>query len=187
MKVVISSGHSKYVRGAKGVLDEVDEARRVVEEVATIMKSMDAGVQTFNDDVSRTQSENLKRIVDYHNAQTRDYDVSVHFNAYQTTSKPMGTECLYVTQSSMASAVAKKIHEATKLPNRGAKKRTDLYFLNNTKKPAILIEVCFVDSSADAAAYKEHFRKVCTGIAEAITGKIGTNTEETQSEPDPWE
>jgi hypothetical protein len=29
--IVISSGHGKYVRGASGLLDEVDEARRVVE------------------------------------------------------------------------------------------------------------------------------------------------------------
>jgi hypothetical protein len=30
-RVVISSGHGLHVRGASGVLDEVDEARRVVE------------------------------------------------------------------------------------------------------------------------------------------------------------
>jgi hypothetical protein len=32
--VVISSGHGSIVRGAAGVLDEVDEARRVVETIA---------------------------------------------------------------------------------------------------------------------------------------------------------
>jgi hypothetical protein len=29
-KICISSGHGKYIRGASGYLDEVDEARRVV-------------------------------------------------------------------------------------------------------------------------------------------------------------
>ena len=28
-RIVISSGHGKYVRGASGIIDEVDEARRV--------------------------------------------------------------------------------------------------------------------------------------------------------------
>ena len=29
--IVLSSGHGKYVRGASGIIDEVDEARRVVD------------------------------------------------------------------------------------------------------------------------------------------------------------
>jgi hypothetical protein len=51
------------------------------------------------------------------------------------------------------------------LLNRGPKKRSDLYFLNNTNEPAILIEVCFVDSSADANLYRTHFRAICGAIA----------------------
>ena len=39
MKIVISSGHGKYVRGASGYLDEVDEARRVVEKVADDLRA----------------------------------------------------------------------------------------------------------------------------------------------------
>ena len=33
MKIVISSGHGLKVRGASGIIDEVDEARRVVKQV----------------------------------------------------------------------------------------------------------------------------------------------------------
>ena len=115
MKVVISSGHGKYVRGASGYIDEVDEARRVVSKVAEYITSSGNGVVTFHDDVSKTQDENLKRIVDYHNSQNRDLDVSVHFNAYQTTSKPMGTECWYVTQQSIADDVADYVAGASGL------------------------------------------------------------------------
>ena len=32
--IIISSGHGLKVRGASGILDEVDEARKVVETVA---------------------------------------------------------------------------------------------------------------------------------------------------------
>lgn len=171
MTFAISSGHGKYVRGASGYLDEVDEARRVVERVAEALRALRQDVNTFHDDVSHSQNENLDRIVDWHNAQGRDLDVSVHFNAHQSTNQPMGTECLYVTQSTLAGVVADKIAAAGSLKNRGGKYRDDLYFLNKTEEPAILIEVCFVDSSADAATYEEHFTAICQAIAEAITAR----------------
>ena len=44
-------------------MDEVDEARSVVDEVARLLKSIDYPVTTFHDDISDDQSENLSRIV----------------------------------------------------------------------------------------------------------------------------
>jgi N-acetylmuramoyl-L-alanine amidase len=165
--VVISSGHGKYVRGAAGILDEVDEARRVVNMVADILSEKDVDVVTYHDDVSKTQSENLERITDFHNSKQRELDISVHFNAYEQVSKPMGTEVLYLTQSALAGEVSAAIASCG-LINRGAKKRTDLYFLNNTDGPAILIEVCFVDSEADAEIYQEQFDEICDAIADVL-------------------
>jgi N-acetylmuramoyl-L-alanine amidase len=116
MKVVLSSGHGKFIRGAAGspmppYLDEVDQARLVVEEVATVLRSMDVDVTTFHDDSSHDQSTNLNTIVNFHNKQgPHDWDFSVHFNAYSTTSKPMGCEVLYA--SSTGEKMAKKIVDA---------------------------------------------------------------------------
>lgn len=171
---VISSGHGKYVRGASGYLDEVNEARRVVERVAEYLTSAGVICDTFHDDVSHSQSENLDTIVEYHNAQERDFDISVHFNAYQTTSKPMGCEVLYVTQEAFAADVSEAISVAGGLINRGPKYRSDLAFLNGTEEPAILIETCFVDSSADAQLYQQHFEIICRSIAETLAGKAIT-------------
>lgn len=179
MIVVISSGHGKYVRGASEYIDEVNEARLVVENVAKHVRDMGGKAITYHDNVSKTQDENLRRIVDFHNSQTRDLDVSIHFNAYEKTSKSMGTECLYVSQSELAGRVAAEVAAAGELTNRGAKKRTDLYFLNNTEAPAILDEVCFVDSSYDVERYKRNFELICRGIAVEIVG------EETMAEPSP--
>jgi N-acetylmuramoyl-L-alanine amidase len=167
MKVVLSSGHSLKVRGASGYLDEVDEARKVVETVADLLLKHGVGVQTFHDDISDTQSENLEAIVDFHNQQQRDLDVSVHFNAHHTTGTPMGTEVLYISDADTAAHVVNAIAKSG-LVNRGAKKRTDLYFLNNTEEPAILIETCFCDSSADADLYLDKFMPICRLIAASI-------------------
>jgi len=75
MKVVISSGHGKHIRGASGYIDEVDEARKVVETTADYLREAGIEVTTYHDNVSDDQSENLRRITDLHNAQTRDLDV----------------------------------------------------------------------------------------------------------------
>ena len=173
MRVVISSGHGKYIRGASGYIDEVDEARKVVETVADELREVGVEVTTYHDDVSDTQSENLDRIVDFHNSRTRDLDISIHFNAYQDTSKPMGCEVLYVSSTGMeiADEVVDRICDASGLINRGPKKRTDLAFLNGTEEPAILIETCFVDSTADVALYRENYEVICGAIADAISGE----------------
>jgi N-acetylmuramoyl-L-alanine amidase len=171
MKVVISSGHGALVRGASDVLDEVDESRKVVDQVAHNLKANGIDVTTFHDDTSTSQNQNLETIVDFHNSHQRDLDCSVHFNAYQHTTKPMGTEVLYVTQDALAEEVCDGIVEAGNFTDRGPKYRSDLYFLNNTEEPSILIETCFVDSEADAELYRTHFDDICLGIAEMIAGR----------------
>lgn len=168
--VVISSGHSKYVRGASGYLDEVDEARKVVDCVVTTLNGMGVKAIGFHDDISTTQNENLHRIVDFHNSQKRELDVSIHFNAYEPTDKPRGTEVLYVTQDELAEEMSAAIAQAGGFTDRGGKYNSGLYFLNNTSKPAILIEVAFVDSQADADLYRSRFVAICDAIAATLAG-----------------
>lgn len=186
MRIVISSGHGKYVRGAVGIIDERDENVRVVDRVFELLEDAEVWVAKFHDNVSTTQNENLNRIVSFHNSQERDLDVSVHFNSYQNTSSPMGCEVLYVSSAGyeVAEIVVDGICNASGLTNRGPKKRTDLFFLNNTEMPAILIEVCFVDSSADIGIYENKFEEICQAIAETIGGvEIGNG--DTPEPPEP--
>ena len=173
-KIVISSGHGKKVPGACGILIEVDEARVVVESVATNLRKQGVEVVTFHDDVSSSQNENLNRITDFHNSQDRELDISVHFNAFEQCDKPMGTEVLYVTQAQLADQMSAAIATAGGFIDRGPKKETDLHFLNQTDKPSILIEVCFVDSKADADLYERAFDKITAAIASALSGKTST-------------
>ena len=114
--------------------------------------------------MSTTQDDNLHRIVNFI-TQERDLDVSVHFNAFEDTLEPMGAECLYVSRYQPAKQV---LHDQCVAgfnePRR--QKRTDLFFLNYTNAPSILIETCFVDSRADAKLYENTSRAVCLAIAE---------------------
>lgn len=169
--IVISSGHGGKVAGAIGILNEHNEAVRVVEKVAEYLLQLGVTVHTFHDNVSTTQGQNLAAIVNYHNSQSRDLDISVHFNASSRTDQPRGTEVLFYDNASLASSVAGAISSASGLKNRGPKQDKGLYFLRNTKKPAVLIEVCFVDSSADANIYNTHFDDICKAIAETVAGR----------------
>ena len=178
MKIAISSGHGKYVRGAVGPqgwgLDEVNEARKVAPTVADYLRLSGNEVVTFNDDTSTTQQQNLNTIVNWHNKQDRELDISVHFNAYVPTELGRGAEVLYVTQQDLATRVTNAICTASGLINRGSKKRSDLYFLNGTNKPAILLEICFVDAAADVEAYTQHFDKICEAIADTVAPTTAT-------------
>jgi N-acetylmuramoyl-L-alanine amidase len=172
MRFCISSGHSTECQGAVGILNEVREATRVVDQLAIDLRDRGHEVMTYHDTISTSQNENLNRIVDWHNSHARDLDISVHFNAYVETSKPMGTEVLYVTQQALAARLSEAIADCG-FPDRGAKKRTDLFFLNNTAMPAVLLEICFVDSEYDAATYINQFEAICANLADVAGGEEG--------------
>lgn len=52
--------------------------------------------------------------------------------------------------------------------NRGVKASSGLYVLNQTKAPAVLIEVCFVDDKDDADLYKKNKDAVARAILNAV-------------------
>jgi N-acetylmuramoyl-L-alanine amidase len=169
-RICISSGHGKHVSGASGVLgDEVEQARRVVERVADELRIRGVWVDVFHDDTSHDQSTNLNTIVNHHNSVTRDIDVSVHFNAYNGEAN--GTECCFLTQRDLAEEIADAIASCG-FVNRGQKERTDLFFLNSTEMPAVLVETAFCDSAKDADIYHSPgtFEDICEAIADVLGG-----------------
>jgi hypothetical protein len=176
MKIAMSSGHGKYIRGASGdpvppQCDEVDEVRRIVDRVAEYLRVGNVDVETFHDDVSDTQSENLDRIVKWHNAQTRELDVSVHLNAYDGSAH--GTEVLYTSGDGqdIAAPLSDAISIAGNFFNRGDKERDDLAFLNGTNETSVLIETFFCDNGGDCSKYNLQFEGICRAIAESLAGR----------------
>ena len=170
MRIIISSGHGKHVPGAIGIINEVTEARTVTDQVTDILLNLGIDAEAFHENNARNQRDNVNAIVRHHNNRSRDLDVSVHFNAFEPTRKPRGVEVLYNTEKELAQKVSDAISNSSDLRNRGAKLRTDLGFLNNTTGPAILIEVCFVDSVADVELYHMHFKDICFAIAKSVSG-----------------
>ena len=165
----VHGGHNSIVPGANKYLNEVTEDRSVKNKVISYLKAAGHTVYDCTDDSGTTQGANLSNIVSKCNAHIVDLDISIHLNAGGGT----GTEVLYYPESAegqtMAAKVSAKIASAFGWKDRGAKGRSDLYVLKNTKAVAILVECCFVDSQSDAQKWDAD--KCAKAIAEAVTGK----------------
>ena len=167
MKILICAGHTLKGKGtgAVGYINESQENRSLSNIVVKYLKLAGHTVDYYeiNEATDYLQKQVTK-------ANSKDYDlvVQIHFNAYKNTTDEMGTEVLYLSDS--GKVWAEKINNklSTVFKNRGVKKRTDLFWLNNTSSIACLIEVCFVDSKADTDKYLANKDKIGKLIAEAI-------------------
>lgn len=170
MRIALSAGHTLFGKGtgANGYINESKENRVMFDLVKKWLVKDGHTVYTCNVDRSDTY---LQQQVALANKQTTDVAVQIHFNANATTSSPMGTETLYVSSAGKVFAERVNSKLATKFKNRGAKKRTNLYWLNNCKAPTILVETCFCDSKADTDIYNSNKDQVAKLIAEGIVGR----------------
>ena len=159
--------------GANGILNEVTEARKVTKRVYDILRASNVPATYYEDNTSTNQRNNINTLVKHHNADRNGLIVSIHFNAGGNSLKPIGTEVLYYSEQALAAKIAKAISDVSGLKNRGAKKRTDLGVLANTYEPAILIEVCFVNSIVDAKIYRDNFEAICQAIAKELAAYLG--------------
>lgn len=172
MKVLICAGHTLKGKGtgANGYINESNENRVLSKKIVEWLKVGKCDVDYYE---INEASDYLQKQVAAANKKSYDVVVQVHFNAYKTVNEAMGTETLYDKGSNKGREYAKRVNNklASIFKNRGTKERDDLYWLNNTKAPAILIETCFVDSKADTDIYKKDKDKVAKAIAEGILNK----------------
>ncbi|HAT6239812.1 TPA: N-acetylmuramoyl-L-alanine amidase [Clostridioides difficile] len=171
MKIAIVPGHTLSGKGtgATGYIDEGKENRILTDLIVKWLKQGGATVYTGKVDKSNNYLAEQCQIA---NKQNVDLAVQIHFNANKTTLNAMGTETIYKTNKGKVYADRVNTKLATVFKNRGAKSDVrGLYWLSHTKAPAILIEVCFVDSKADTDYYIRHKDIVAKLIAEGILNK----------------
>lgn len=116
--------------------------------------------------------DSLQKRVDKANKNEVNIFVSIHFNKFTDTTKPMGTEVYAL--SNAAVGIGKPVLDnlvALGFKDRGIKSAA-FYVLKNTTMPAILIEVCFLDSKADMDLYQKlGADRIATAIKEALVGE----------------
>ncbi|MFJ1122199.1 N-acetylmuramoyl-L-alanine amidase [Bacillus thuringiensis] len=167
-KYSLHGGHNSIVQGANwGNRKEHVMDRQVKDAVAAKLRALGHTVYDDTDEVGRTQTQNLNNIVRNCNSHSVDLVISFHLNAYNGSAN--GVEVCYYDQQSLAAKVSAQLSKDIGWSNRGAKQRNDLYVLNSTTAPAILIELGFIDNESDMA--KWDVDKIANSIVYALTGQ----------------
>ena len=186
--LAIDIGHNvPYDRGAVGIRKE-DDLNRLVGN-ALISKLRGRGIKVVNCTPSTAKSLNdslYQRVITANNCGATLF-VSIHHNAFPGG---YGAEVLCI-KSNYQGGLSTKVGQAilneltlTGLRNRGIKDRRDLYVINNTTMPALIVECAFVDSSSDMANYNPEksavaiYKGICTALALTENQNTTTNDKE---------
>ena len=156
-KISTNAGHTHRAPGASGYIDEVTEDRKVRAAVEKYLRA--AGWEVHDSTTEEATSDaDLAMICRKANGSGADYFMSIHFNSSRDHNGT-GVEVYYspTSKSAWGKAMAAKISAALArlmgIRDRGAK-AYGYYVLQHTNMAAILVETCFVDNAADAAAYR---------------------------------
>lgn len=180
MKLNVHAGHNpagKIACGASDLLDESTEARKIVKYLIKYLKKKGHTVYNCTVNNGASQKDVLKKNVTMCNKHQVDLDISIHLNSGRNDrkgdNKVGGCEVLVTADTGIKKVAAKGVRrEMSRIgfTDRGTKVSNGLYFLNNTKAKAILVEVCFVDDLDDYKLYskvgaKEIAKAIANGIA----------------------
>lgn len=165
MKIGLDLGHG--AAPDTGATGEEEMISLVAEKLIPLLKKGHRLILT-RPTIASNVMHSLKQRAETANREQCDILISLHGNAYN--SKAHGTEVFYTSPggAALGSPILDNL-VALGWRNRGLKKTSNLWLLNNTTMPAILIEICFVDNPSDMEIFDPN--KVAEAIAEGITGK----------------
>ncbi|WP_297629915.1 N-acetylmuramoyl-L-alanine amidase [uncultured Clostridium sp.] len=177
MKIAIRAGHTFSVLGARGILDETTENRKVKDAVVKYLKLTNHSVLDVTpNDSYNTVSKEISYGVSKANEWGADIFLSIHFNkAYTSYNGVLGTEVLVYNGNATNKEAKEVLKSITDLgfKNRGIKERKDLGELRLTDMKSMIVEICFIEAVKDVELYKNiGFDKIGRQIAEALVGKI---------------
>ena len=153
IKICIDPGHGGNDSGAGGPtgLEEANTALAISHLIANKLSDAE-----FEIKMTRTTDVfiELGKRCEIANKWGADYFVSVHLNSNGSTA--VGIETLYTSESGrdLAITIQDVLIEATGDTDRGVKERDDLYVLNGTDMPAVLLELGFISHPETEANLK---------------------------------
>ena len=171
MKIAVDMGHCPKSTGASAYINELKETRRIG---AALIKELQArGHKVVNVTPADSEAESLSGRAKRANDAGADFFCSIHLNAGGGT----GTEVFTTSNSGAkdeAAATSKAVADVLGIKNRGHK-TANYTVLVKTNMPAMLVEVCFVDTAKDAEAYQRSTpEKIAAAIASGIVGGSAT-------------
>jgi N-acetylmuramoyl-L-alanine amidase len=173
MKFGIDIGHNcpPHDIGASGVKQEDVLTKDVGNRLMAKLVAAGHTVVNCTPSTATSVNDSLRKRVSRANSNNVDIFVSIHFNAFNRTA--MGSEVFAISRT--AQAIAKSVLDeivALGFKNRGVK-NTGFFVLRNTSMPAILVECCFIDSSADMVLFNAD--SMAEAIKEGLIGDGGSS------------
>jgi len=157
------------------------KVRREADDVFSLGKAVASEVIRHGVVVDETRTSDatasLEARSSFENRNTYDYFISFHRNAFQPE-KAKGVETYtYLNGGAKSKGLAEKIQTslvALGFTNRGVKE-ANFHVLRETKAPAVLIEIGFIDYSGDNALFDSKRNEIVKAIAKSILAQIGVS------------
>lgn len=155
------------------------KGRKESDDVLSIGKAVAAEVRKYGVTVDETRTSDatisLGERSSFENRNIYDYFISFHRNAYQPE-KAKGVETYtYLNAGTKAKVLAQSIQTslaALGFIDRGVK-TANFHVLRETKAPAVLIEMGFIDNSADNNLFDAKRNEIIRVIAKAVLSQLG--------------
>ncbi|HHX62043.1 MAG TPA: N-acetylmuramoyl-L-alanine amidase [Epulopiscium sp.] len=168
IRLCFDYGHGGRDPGARYVgRKESDDVLSVGQAVASYLRQQGVSIDETR---TRDESVDLCKRGQFENKSKYDYFISFHRNAYRPEVGTGAETYVYLTGSPKACNLAKGIQKALAglgFKDRGVK-RANFYVLRNTRAPAILIEIGFIDNTADNKLFDQKRQEIVKALGEAI-------------------
>lgn len=175
MRIAISAGHGKGDPGAVnetlGLQEHAEavkicrEFERQLQEVGIDVLVIPYGVFSLKEKIAEVNAAHAESQI----AQA----IEVHFNS-NPGPPAYGTEVLFqsVKNRDIAKEISRELATAIGTTDRGAKQRMNLGWLKQTKPPALIVEVLFINNNDEASKVKglDFAERAAAGITRGLTG-----------------
>ena len=155
--------------------------RKESNDVLSIGRAVAAEVRRHGVTVDETRTSDatvsLNDRSNFENRNTYDYFISFHRNAYEPE-KARGVETYtYLNSGEKSKSLAQRIQTslvALGFVDRGVKE-ANYHVLRETKAPAVLVEMGFIDNTGDNNLFDAKRNEIIKGLAKAILAQVGVD------------
>lgn len=165
------------------------KGRREADDVLFIGRKIAEEVRRYGIIVDETRTSNatvsLQQRSNFENKNNYDYFISFHRNAFKPEQARGVETFIYLNPGAKAEAMAEKIQRALVaigFSNRGVK-RENFHVLRETKAPAILVEMGFLDNSKDNQLFDSKKGQIIEALASAILQQLGIKYTQQEQKP----
>ena len=168
MKIAIDIGHARMTGATGNGLQEHEVCTAIGRLLQDYLVNT-FGCVTIIDFPEDSNAVDLRKTVKFVNASGADLCISLHCDASSNPSA-RGAHCIYVSPAGEKYAAAIAKHLCPIMPGRANRtvQRGNLYVLNNTRCPAVLVECGFLTNSKDADMLRHETYRIARAIAAGV-------------------